>query len=680
MNTAKHHQIWQRNDDQDGVVWLALDVPDSSTNTLTAAVLEALEQRIAELESIPAKGLVLFSTKDNGFIAGADINIFRETHSEDELFNLIRQVQLLFNRLEALPFPTLALIHGFCLGGGLELALACDYRIAVDDDKTKIGLPEVRLGIHPGYGGSVRLIEKLGVMSAMPLMLSGRLLSARSAVKAGVIDEVVSIRQLRRAAKDRLLKAPPAKRPPRWQSLLNTVLLRPAVAFMLRRETAKRAKIEHYPAPFALIDVWHKQPSSRDDYFAAEARSVAKLLVSDSAQNLVRLFFLRQRLKGLGKLKTTAATHVHVIGAGVMGGDIAAWCALQGLRVTLQDQSPHQIAPAIKRAQGLFKKTLKLPFKVQAAMDRLIPDPEGLGVKQADVVIEAIFENLEAKQALYQKLEPQLRPDTLLATNTSSIKLETLATCLEQPERLVGLHFFNPVSKMQLVEVVNGDSTAEQWRERAMAFVVQIDRLPLPVKSAPGFLINRILMPYLLEAVTLAQEGVALERIDNAAKDYGMPMGPIELADTVGLDICQSVAEILAGELGLEVPPMLEKLLDQGRLGKKSGHGFYRYDKNGKALSHRTETGPTISATQIQQRLILRLFNECSACLADGIVADSELLDAGMVFGTGFAPFRGGPVHAMETKGITDCTDQLKQFSHQYGERFLPHPGWRVLS
>lgn len=679
MNTA-NHQIWHRSDDQDGLVWLALDVPDSSTNTLTADVLAALDQRISELESIPAKGLVLFSNKANGFIAGADINVFRDAQSEDEVYLQIRKVQTLFSRIEALPFPTLAMIHGFCLGGGLELALACDYRIASDDDNTKIGLPEVRLGIHPGYGGSVRLIEKLGVMSAMPLMLSGRLLSGRSAFKASVIDEVVSIRQLRRAARDRLLNTPPKQRPPRWQSMLNFSLLRPTVAHMLRRETAKRANSVHYPAPFALIEVWKTQPRSREDYFAAEARSVSQLLLSDTAQNLVRLFFLRQRLKGLGKLNATPATHVHVIGAGVMGGDIAAWCALQGLRVTLQDQTAHQLAPAIKRAQALFKKTLKLPHKVQAAMDRLIPDADGLGVRQADVVIEAIFENLEAKQALYQRLEPQLWPDALLATNTSSIALETLATCLQQPERLVGLHFFNPVSKMQLVEVVNGDSTAAKWRDRAMAFVVQIDRLPLPVKSAPGFLINRILMPYLLEAVTLAQEGVPLERIDQAAKDFGMPMGPIELADTVGLDICQSVADILAGELGLEVPPLLEKMLVQGRLGKKSGHGFYHYDKQGNPIKPRSSSEHSLSHEQIQQRLMLRLFNECAACLDEGIVSDAALLDAGMVFGTGFAPFRGGPVHEMQNQGIAECVEQLENVSEQYGERFSPHPGWRAIS
>jgi len=679
MNTANHH-IWHRRDDHDGLAWLALDVPDSGTNTLTAEVLDALEQHIRELESIPVKGLVIHSTKDNGFIAGADINVFREARSEDEVYQQIRQVQTLFSRIEALPFPTLALIHGFCLGGGLELALACDYRIAADDDKTRIGLPEVRLGIHPGYGGSVRLIEKLGVMSAMPLMLSGSLLSARSALKAGVVDEIVSDRQLRRAARDRLLKTPDKQQPPKWQSLLNSALLRPAVAFLLHMETAKRAKIEHYPAPFALIDVWKTQPRSRDNYFAAEARSVSQLLLSDTAQNLVRLFFLRQRLKGLGKLKITPAAHIHVIGAGVMGGDIAAWCALQGLRVTLQDQTAHQLAPAIKRAHGLFKKTLKQPYKVQAAMDRLIPDSEGLGVRQADVVIEAIFENLDAKQALYQRLEPQLRPDALLATNTSSIALETLATCLEQPERLVGLHFFNPVSKMQLVEVVNGKDTAAEWRDRAMAFVVQIDRLPLPVKSAPGFLINRILMPYLLEAVTLAQEGIAIERIDQAAKDYGMPMGPIELADTVGLDICQSVADILAGELGLEVPSLLAELLEQGRLGKKSGHGFYRYDKQNKPIRHRAGSTDRLSIKQIQQRLMLRLFNECAICLDQGIVKDAELLDAGMVFGTGFAPFRGGPVHEMQTQGIAECIEQLEQFSRQYGKRFSPQPGWRALS
>lgn len=680
MNKANSQSIWLRSDDQQGLAWLALDVADTSTNTLTDEVLEALAGELDKLEASPPRGVVFCSAKASGFIAGADINRFREKLSEDEIFRHIRQVQDLFSRIEALPCPTLAMIHGFCLGGGLELALACDYRIAADADNTRIGLPEIKLGIHPGYGGSVRLIEKTGVLTAMPLMLAGRLLSARSALKAGLIDEVIAGRQWRRAASDRLLAAAKPRSAARWQQLLSLPLLRPIVAALLRRQTLKRINPAHYPAPLALIDLWDKKPGSRRDYFIAEARSVTRLLLTDQAQNLVRLFFLRNRLKAFGKKTGQPVTQVHVIGAGVMGGDIAAWCALQGIRVTLQDQSPQQIAPAVKRAAGLFQSKLKVPFRVQAAMDRLIPDYHGHGVSQADIVIEAIYEDREAKQALYRQLEPRLAPGALLATNTSSLSLESLADCLQQPDRLVGLHFFNPVAKMQLVEVVTGSQSGQEWIDIATGFVHQIDRLPLPVKSAPGFLINRILMPYLLEAVTMAEEGIAISRIDKAARDFGMPMGPIELADAVGLDICQSVATILAENLDLTVPASLARLLEQGRLGKKSGHGFYRYGKDNKAIKHGDAGHDQTAMEIIQQRLTLRLLNESTACLDEGIVSDADLLDAGMVFGTGFAPFRGGPMQFIRQQGCEQIEAQLQDFSERFGDRFKPQPGWRALS
>lgn len=679
MNKENQHKAWQRHDDHQGIAWLALDAP-ASTNTLTDDVLSTLSQELDNLETNPPRAVVFYSAKASGFIAGADINRFRETMSKNEVYQHIREVQTLFSRIESLPCPTLAMIHGFCLGGGLEMALACDYRIACDDDNTRIGLPEIMLGIHPGYGGSVRLIEKLGVIHAMPLMLSGRLLSARSAYKAGIIDEVVADRQLHRAASVRLLAAEKPRQPAWWQRLLSSAPLRPAVAALLRRQMLKRLNPAHYPAPLALIKLWQKQPRQRDNYFAAEARSVAQLLLSDTAQHLIRLFFLRNRLKAFGKKADFPVAHVHIIGAGVMGGDIAAWCALQGCRVTLQDQSPDSIAPAVKRAAKLFQAKLKVPHKVQAAMDRLIPDCPGHGVRQAEIVIEAIFEDLTAKQALYREIEPQMRADALLATNTSSLSLESLTSCLEQPERLVGLHFFNPVARMQLVEVVVGSQTDSRWVDFATAFVRQIDRLPLPVKSAPGFLINRILMPYLLEAVEMAQQGIAIQPIDKAATDFGMPMGPIELADTVGLDICHSVAGILAAELGMPMPGGLQQLLEQGRLGKKTGHGFYRYDARQHAIKHRESKPDNTPLSVIQKRLMLRLYNECAACLDEGIVADADLLDAGMIFGTGFAPFRGGPMQVIQQQGAATLQSELQDFSQQFGERFAPQPGWRALS
>ena len=679
MSTNKKTVIWHKTIDIDGIVWLTLDVTDSQTNTLTADVLLNLSIEMDTLSDKPPQGVVIRSAKKNGFIAGADINTFAEQHSIDDTFYAVRQVQDLFTRLENLPCPTVALIHGFCLGGGLELSLACDYRLAEDDPNTRIGLPEVKLGIHPGYGGSVRLIELIGVLPAMNIMLTGRTLSARAAQKMAIVDRIAPARHLERVARDLILNAPKKQQPSRLQQLVTSKLLRPVVAAVIRRRTRKQANPEHYPAPFALIDLWKNQPNNRQDYFAAEALSVATLIRSDTAQNLVRLFLLQDRLKGFGKQSDFKARHVHVIGAGVMGGDIAAWCALRGLHVTLQDQSAERIAPAIARAHTLFKRRLKIPCLVQAAMDRLTPDSSGDGVAKADVVIEAIFEDLDAKQALFKTIEPQLRPETLLATNTSSIPLESLASCLKQPKRLVGLHFFNPVAKMQLVEIVYGKATLKKWQKQAAAFARQIGRLPLPVKSSPGFLVNRILMPYLLEAIQMETEGIPILAIDKAATDFGMPMGPIELADSVGLDICLSVADMLAPSLGISVPDSLARFISQGHLGRKSGQGFYQYDSHNRRITKSLQTEYPDNEL-IRQRLILRLINECVACLHEGIVDDAALLDAGMVFGTGFAPFRGGPMHYLQQQGAESLIQQLEQLTKIIGPQFKPESGWEVLS
>lgn len=671
--------IWHKTIDNDGIVWLALDVPDSKTNTLTSDVLLAFSNELDRLVEAPPTGLVIRSAKKNGFIAGADINTFAEQHSVDDTFYAIKQVQNLFTRLENLACPTVALIHGFCLGGGLELALACDYRLAEDDPNTRIGLPEVKLGIHPGYGGSVRLIELIGVLPAMNSMLTGRTLSARVAQKMVIIDRIAPARQLDVIARDLIITSPATKQAPVLQKLLSLKPIRPIIAALIRKQTRKQANPTFYPAPFALIECWQHQPSNRQEYFSAEALSVAKLIHTDTAQNLIRLFFQQDRLKAFGKQSDFKAQHVHVVGAGVMGGDIAAWCALRGLNVTLQDNSIERIAPAIKRAHILFKQRLKIPYLIQAAMDRLVPDTTGSGVAKADVVIEAIFENLEAKQALFKIIEPQLQANTLLATNTSSIPLEQLAECLTQPKRLIGLHFFNPVAKMQLVEIVSSKTTLKKWQKQAAAFARQIGRLPLPVKSSPGFLVNRILMPYLLEAVQMESEGIPIMVIDKAATDFGMPMGPIELADTVGLDICSSVATTLAPFLDIDIPESLARYISQGHLGRKTGQGFYRYDSHNKRITKSLLTDYADPET-VRKRLILKLINECVACLDEGIVEDSDLLDAGMVFGTGFAPFRGGPMHYVEQHGSDELQKQLAQLATTIGTQFKPHSGWESLS
>ncbi len=675
---SDNYNNWRLETDEEGIAWLHFDMAGGGTNVLSSEVFAELTRILDSLHEKPPTGLVILSDKPGGFIAGANVREFTTLEDREQALEMIRTGQKQLDRIESLPCPTVARIHGYCVGGGLELALACDYRVALDEPKTRLGLPEVMLGIHPGFGGTVRLPRLIGVPAAMDLMLSGRTVDARKAARLGMVDHAVPERHLDRACRAMIRERPPRRRPSRLLRLADTAPLRPLLAAFLRKQVAKRASEEHYPAPYALIDLWAEHGAGSDEMFQAEAESVADLVRTETSRNLVRVFFLQERLKGLGKKNDgPAPARVHVIGAGVMGGDIAAWCDVRGLTVTLQDREPKYIAPAIERACKLFRRKFRPRHLQRAARDRLVPDHKGLGVPRADVVIEAIIENREAKQELYRRIEPQLKENTLLCTNTSSIPLEELATCLERPERLVGLHFFNPVAKMQLIEIVRGENTSEEVAERAAAFARAIDRLPLPVKSSPGFLVNRILLPYMLEAVELLSEGVPAQTIDRVATRFGMPMGPVRLADTVGLDICLSVASILSEELGTSLPPLLREVVEEGRLGVKSGHGFYRY-KGREPVREPGRSSP-VPDPVIEDRLILRLLNECVATLREQVVADEDLLDAGMIFGTGFAPFRGGPMHYLRSRGIEASRKRLEELAGLHGDRFLPDAGWEAL-
>jgi 3-hydroxyacyl-CoA dehydrogenase / enoyl-CoA hydratase / 3-hydroxybutyryl-CoA epimerase len=621
--------------------------------------------------------VIVHSMKSSGFVAGADIKEFTELTGPEDAMKLIRGGQQVLDRLEALPCPTVAMINGFALGGGLELALACRYRVALDDPKTQLGLPEVKLGIHPGFGGTVRSIRLVGVLPAMDMMLTGRSLRARPAKRIGLVDMVAPDRHLERAARRLALDPPQQRRAPRLQALMSSAgWLRKLIAGQLEKQVARKAKRRHYPAPYAIIDLWRRYYDDPAVMYVKEAESIAELMTGPTARNLVRVFMLQDRLKSLGRRSDLDLKHVHVVGAGVMGGDIAAWCALRGYSVTLQDREPKFVAPAIKRAHKLFSGKLKEPRLVQAAMDRLVPDVDGRGVGQADVLIEAIYENAEAKRALYADLEPRMKDGALLATNTSSIRLEELSSGLSDPNRLVGLHFFNPVAKMPLLEVVHTDDTDETALAQALAFGRHIDRLPLPAKSAPGFLVNRILMPYMMEAMNIAAEGVPLEAIDKAAVDFGMPMGPVELADTVGLDVALSVSKVFADAFGLTISPELERMVEAGQLGRKSGRGFYEYRK-GKPVRDKSKArqGPT----DLTDRMIMPLLNESVACLHEGVVADPDLVDAGVIFGTGFAPFTGGPINYIRSEGKEQVLERIARLVERHGDRFAPHPGWDTL-
>ncbi len=673
MGEKKVYQHWRKEQGRDDIAWLYLDRAESKANILCRAVIEELDELLEEVEYDKPAGVVITSAKSSGFIAGADISEFTTLKDQDDGFALVRRAQGVFDRLEALHCPTVALIQGFCLGGGMEVALACRYRIAIDDPKTKLGLPEVKLGIHPGFGGTVRLPPLIGAPAAMDLMLTGRSLSAKAAAKVGVVDHAVPERHKLSAATQLLQQKPPPRKAKGWQAWVSGALLRPLLASMMRKKLAKKARQEHYPAPYAIIELWEKYASDPQVMMKEEAVSVARLVMGDTAQNLIRVFFLQERMKGLGSNSDFKAQRVHVIGGGVMGGDIAAWCAMQGLQVTLQDRSHEVIGRAIGRAYKLYKKKLKHPLKIRDAMDRLRPDIEGRGVADADVIIEAIFENVEAKQQLFKEVEAKAKPDALLATNTSSIPLETISSVLTDPSRLIGLHFFNPVAQMQLVEVVRGAQSNEALIDAGCAFTKQIGRLPLPVKSSPGFLVNRILMPYLIEAVILESEGVPAVLIDQAATKFGMPMGPIELADTVGLDICLHVAEILSQELGGEVPEKLRTMVAAGQLGRKSGEGFYKYKKGKPVKPSDTGTPPPDDLTD---RMILRFVNEAMACLREGVVEDEDLLDAGIIFGTGFAPFRGGPMNYTVKSGRDQLKQRLDHLQQGHGDRFTPDARW----
>lgn len=634
MNELQH---WQLHEDASGLLWASLDVVGESSNVLATPVLDELARLLAIIERAPPKGVVFRSGKAAGFIAGADVKEFGRLASPGDAETLLARGWDLFNRLEKLPCPTLALVRGHCLGGGLEFALACRYLVAVDEPATRLGLPEVLLGIFPGWGGMLRLPKRIGPAAALDLMLRGKTVDAAKAHRLGLADACVPPRVMDNAARQLLLERPRRRALPLLQKLLNGPL-KGVVAEKAKKQLAQRVREKHYPAPYAIIDLWQRRGGNA---LAAPA-IIANIFASPTAQNLLRVFALQERLKGLGKASDFQARRVHVVGAGVMGGDIAAWCAARGLLVTLQDQDVAKIAPAIQRAKAAFARRSKDRLQVQAQLDRLIPDPEGHGVARADVVIEAIFENLAAKRQLLHQLSLAMRPDAVLASNTSSLLLEDLRVDMAAPERLVGLHFFNPVAKMPLVEVVaaaNGDAA---MLTRASAFVRQIDRLPLPVQSAPGFLVNAVLGPYMLAAIRAVDSGIAPETVDEAMLDFGMPMGPIELVDMVGLDVALAAGEALT-EPGVAPPKCLSERISAGHLGRKSGQGFYVY-KGGKAEKAPPEAPPPDLAAS----LINPLLEKTRQLLAAGVVADADLADAGVIFGTGFAPFTGGPLNYLK--------------------------------
>lgn len=669
---------WRLRRDADGVAWALLDCPGSGANTITRKVLEDLSALIDALGPAMPGALVVRSAKPAGFAAGADIAQFTAGGEPTRMKQELREGHGVLDSLEALPCPTIAVVHGYALGAGFEIALACDYRIAVEG--SHFAFPEVRLGLHPGLGGTFRLTERIDPAEAMTMMLTGKPAYADKARRLGIADVVTLERHVEAAVRDLAGRGNPARKASLRDKVWDLGPTRRLAATRMRAGTAAKAPVAHYPAPHALIDLWEAHGGDREAMREAEIESFVRLLGTDTAQNLIRVFFLRERLRKRAD-GDPAKRHVHVVGAGTMGAEIAGWCAIKGHVVTLSDIALDPIGKAVRSTAEVARGSHLGSLETRDALDRLIPDPREHGVAVADVIIEAAPETPELKREILLSLARRCRPDAIIATNTSSLTLESLRDCVTDATRFAGLHFFNPVSKLELVEVVAHDATSADTLRALAHFLGTIDRLPAVVKSSPGFLVNRVLTPYLLEAVMMCTEGSEPGRIDRAAEAFGMPMGPLELADRIGLDICLHVADSLRHSLDRplpDTPAWLAERVSQGDLGQKTGRGIYRW-QDGRPRKSDAKADDAIASQAMQDRLILPMLDAAVACLREGVVDDADTLDAAMIFATGFAPFRGGPVCYARALGPETIVARLRALAQQHGARFAPDKGWQAF-
>ena len=638
LNTKKDLMHWRANVDEDSIAWLRLQTDGKSVNVLTHAVMAELESLIDQLESSEnLNGVGLLSGKPGGFIYGADINEFETLKTADDVAVHMRYVHSLFNRIEALPVPSCVGVDGIAVGGGLEIALVFDRLFVTSSHKTKLGFPEVNLGIMPGYGGTGRAYCRIGTKAVLDMMVSGHPLGSQDAIKTGLADEMVdNADDLEQTMREWILGC---KREKPILTQLETTPNAEAIA-AARDKYLKRVRADHTPAPAAIIDHVENFGHDRTAMSAGEIDIFPNLLAGSASKNLRRVFYLTDAVRKSAR-GVSGIERLHVVGAGVMGGDIAAIGAMAGLDVTLADMNGAAIKNAITRAAKLFERRLKNENKVAAALKRLRFDPDGHGAADADLVIEAVAEKLDVKQAVFQNLENVCKTGAILATNTSAIPLEDIATALNTPERLIGLHFFNPVPVLPLVEVIWSKYSDQDMVNRGMQFAGQIGKMPVRCKSAPGFLVNRALLPYIFKAIEAVAGGENADHIDEALVDFGMPMGPVELADQIGLDVCLDAGIVLG------IAPAAKTLLDEkckaGTIGRKSGSGFYEWDGN-QAIRARQSQDPGVMAS-IAKSMLTPMIEECRQAVDEQVVDSADSADAGMIFGIGFPGFRGGPLN-----------------------------------
>ena len=638
LDTKKGLIHWRANVDEDSIAWLRLQTDGKSVNVLTHAVMAELESLIDQLESSEGlTGVGLLSGKPGGFIYGADINEFETLKTADDVAEHMRYVHSLFNRIEALPLPSCVGVDGIAVGGGLEIALVFDRLFVTSSLKTKLGFPEVNLGIMPGYGGTGRAYCRIGTKAVLDMMVSGRPLGSQDAIKTGLADEMVdNADDLEGAMREWIIGC---KREKPILTQLETTPNAKAIA-AARDKYLKRVRADHTPAPAAIIDHVENFGHDKTAMSAGEINIFPNLLVGSASKNLRRVFSITDAVRKSAR-GVSGIERLHVVGAGVMGGDIAAIGAMAGLDVTLADMNGAAIENAITRAAKLFERRLKNENKVAAALERLRSDPDGHGASDADLIIEAVAEKLDVKQAVFKNLENVCKTGAILATNTSAIPLEDIAAALNAPERLIGLHFFNPVPVLPLVEVIWSKYSDQDMVNRGMQFAGQIGKMPVRCKSAPGFLVNRALLPYIFKAIEAVAKGENADHIDEALVDFGMPMGPVELADQIGLDVCLDAGIVLG------IAPAAKTLLDEkckaGTIGRKSGSGFYEWDGN-QAIRARQSQDPSVMAT-IAKNMLAPMIEECRQAVDEQVVDSADSADAGMIFGIGFPGFRGGPLN-----------------------------------
>ena len=638
LKTGKDLMHWLANIDEDGIAWLYLQTVGKSVNVLNNAVMTELECLLDRLENNKdLRGVALLSGKKGGFVYGADIHEFETLKTASEVANHMLYVHGLFNRIEALPVPSCVGVDGIAVGGGLEIALTFDRLFITSSSKTKLGFPEVNLGIMPGYGGSGRAYGRIGTKAVLDMMVSGRPIGSIDAIKTGLADELVDKPDdLEKSMREWIIGCNGEK--PIFTEL-ETAADATAIA-AAKDKYLKRLRSDHTPAPAAIIEHVENFGHDKSAMSASEIDVFPNLMVSSASKNLRRVFYLtdavRKSARGESGIK-----RMHVVGAGVMGGDIAAIGAMAGLDVTLTDMNEAAIVGAIARAKKLFERRLKSDEKVALALARLRTDLDGNGATDADLIIEAVAEKLEVKQAVFKNLEAVSKASAILATNTSAIPLEDIATALNGPERLIGLHFFNPVPVLPLVEVIWSKYSDPEIVSRGMQFAGQIGKMPIRCKSAPGFLVNRALLPYIFKAIEAVAGGEKADHIDEALVDFGMPMGPIELADQIGLDVCLDVGIVLG------MPPATKALLDEkcrtGTIGRKSGSGFYEWDGNRAIRAHQSKDPRVMAA--IAKNMLAPMIEECRQAVDENVVDTADSADAGMIFGIGFPGFRGGPLN-----------------------------------